>query len=228
MSSPLAVVGAPAQTKSPSQGKADLQCLHLLFMGRIEGDMMTRKVSFFDKIDALLGPIGGWDDQVNVHYAERLSKNQTRLLANQLNLFDGKELMPSGPNAYGQNPNEPAWEIEAVSKVMLDSETDQGKVSMSGDSLKYVSLNDTVHVAGSPNQSAIITHPAGGTMQFSNFSMQLKTGAIKGNIRSIESTLPQNMQRATPNNAVPSSATPNPKSPLNVSPRDIPLNSRGR
>ena len=65
-------------------------------------------------------------------------------------------------------------------------------------------------------------------MQFSNFSMQLKTGAIKGNIRSIESTLPQNMQRATPNNAVPSSATPNPKSPLNVSPRDIPLNSRGR
>jgi hypothetical protein len=228
MSSPLAVVGAPAQTKSPSQGKADLQCLHLLFMGRIEGDMMTRKVSFFDKIDALLGPIGGWDDQVNVHYAERLSKNQTRLLANQLNLFDGKELMPSGPNAYGQNPNDPAWEIEAVSKVMLDSETDQGKVSMSGDSLKYVSLNDTVHVAGSPNQSAIITHPAGGTMQFSNFSMQLKTGAIKGNIRSIESTLPQNMQRATPNNAVPSSATPNPKSPLNVSPRDIPLNSRGR
>ena len=228
MSSPLAVAGAPAQTKSPSQGKADLQCLHLLFMGRIEGDMMTRKVSFFDKIDALLGPIGGWDDQVNVHYAERLSKNQTRLLANQLNLFDGKELMPSGPNAYGQNPNEPAWEIEAVSKVMLDSETDQGKVSMSGDSLKYVSLNDTVHVAGSPNQSAIITHPAGGTMQFSNFSMQLKTGAIKGNIRSIESTLPQNMQRATPNNAVPSSATPNPKSPLNVSPRDIPLNSRGR
>ena len=228
MSSPLAVAGAPAQTKSPSQGKADLQCLHLLFMGRIEGDMMTRKVSFFDKIDALLGPIGGWDDQVNVHYAERLSKNQTRLLANQLNLFDGKELMPSGPNAYGQNPNDPAWEIEAVSKVMLDSETDQGKVSMSGDSLKYVSLNDTVHVAGSPNQSAIITHPAGGTMQFSNFSMQLKTGAIKGNIRSIESTLPQNMQRATPNNAVPSSATPNPKSPLNVSPRDIPLNSRGR
>lgn len=227
MSSPLAVVGAPAQTKSPSQGKADLQCLHLLFMGRIEGDMMTRKVSFFDKIDALLGPIGGWDDQVNVHYAERLSKNQTRLLANQLNLFDGKELMPSGPNAYGQSPNDPAWEIEAVSKVMLDSETDQGKVSMSGDSLKYVSLNDTVHVAGSPNQSAIITHPAGGTMQFSNFSMQLKTGAIKGNIRSIESTLPQNMQRATPNNAVPNSA-PNPKSPLNVSPRDIPLNSRGR
>jgi hypothetical protein len=227
-SSPLAVVGAPTQTTTTSQSKPNLQCLHLLFMGRIEGDMITRKVSFFDKIDALLGPIGGWDDQVNVHYAERLSKNQTRLLANQLNLFDGRELMPNNAAPYGRSPNDPAWEIEAVSKVILDSETDQGLVSMSGDSLKYVSLNDTVHIAGSP-QAATITHPgSGGNMQFSNFSMQLKTGAIKGNIRSIETNLPQNMQRATPNNAIPGSTSSRPKSALDVSPRDIPLNSRGR
>lgn len=219
MTASLPAFGTPTTTTSTNTNT--LQCLHLSFTGRLEGDLRTKKASFFDRIDALMGPIASWDDQVNVHRAERLSKNQTRLSADQLNLFDGGELSYNqiSPSNRGEAPP-PAWEIEAVSRVQVESITDKGRVTMEGHSLKYAAKEDTVIVSGSPRQAALFTlYPANGSpsdyidTRLPNISIQLKTGAIKGDISRIEGPLPPNMQRAGQPAQNPLVPAPNPLLP---------------
>lgn len=219
MTASLPAFGTPTTTTSTNTNT--LQCLHLSFTGRLEGDLRTKKASFFDRIDALMGPIASWDDQVNVHRAERLSKNQTRLSADQLNLFDGGELSYNqiSPSNRGEAPP-PAWELEAVSRVQVESITDKGRVTMEGHSLKYAAKEDTVIVSGSPRQAALFTlYPADGSpsdfidTRLPNISIQLKTGAIKGNISRIEGPLPPNMQRAGQPAQNPLVPAPNPLLP---------------
>ncbi|XZE43116.1 hypothetical protein SH467x_002667 [Pirellulaceae bacterium SH467] len=232
MTASLPAFGTPTTTTSSKTNT--LQCLHLSFTGRLEGDLRTKKASFFDRIDALMGPIASWEDQVNVHRAERLGKNQTRLSADQLNLFDGGELSYNqiSPSNRGEAPP-PAWELEAVSRVQVESITDKGRVTMEGHSLKYAAKEDTVIVSGSPRQAALFTlYPNDGSpsdfidTRLPNISIQLKTGAIKGNISRIEGPLPPNMQRAgTPGSTTPGSSmngqatTGFPNNPLLPDPR---------
>ncbi len=220
----LGNIGAPSQ-ESPANPPMSLQCLHLSFMGRLEGDLKTRKASFYERIEALMGPIVSWEDQVNVHHAEHLGPNQTSLISDQLDIFDGSLLSYNQISPTNRPASQPtAWEIEALSRVRIETLSDKGRISLEGHSAKYGARDDHVQIFGSPRQTAVVTlHPLNGSsgqeVRLSNISMHLKTGNIKGNIDRIEGTLPNEYQRAGVPVSQPPATTPANQGPPLPDPR---------
>jgi hypothetical protein len=219
-------------------GSPSLQCLHLTFLGRVEGSMQQRMVSFYDRIDSLLGPIKDWNGAVDVRYAETLGPNQSRLLCDQLNLFDSSGL------SYNQNrigPKQAAWEIDALGNAQLASRTDSGDVVIDGNRIGYAALEDSVRIEGSSRRAASIRRiPIAGQQgeadefQVSSATMRLKTGQLDAQIRRIEGAVPPQFQRPvdtqTPGVPGPQSkqGTPNAPGSALPSPRDFnPLQPRG-
>ena len=178
-----------------------LMCIHLTFMGRMEGALQTRMVTFYDRIDSLIGPIRGWDDEINVHRSgETLGPNQSRLISDQLSLFDASSLSwnqnaPGGSS--GSNPA--AWEVVAQSRVSMSSRTDRGDLTIEADRLGYSAAKDMVRIDRSPRQSAVIRQiMSDGTAPFelhvSTASLKLKTNEIDMQVTKFEGGLPANFQ----------------------------------
>ena len=181
-----------------SASQQALQCLHLTFVGRMEGSVPQRIVSFYDKIAALMGPIATWEDFVDVRNAERLLLHQTRLVCDQLNLFDASSL------SYNQQrlsqPNG-TWELDALGAAQLTSRTDSGEIILDASRIGYAAAQDAVRIEGTAQRAANIRRvstenpaEAGQTIQVSSASIRLKTGQIDAQIRKIEGALPNNLQ----------------------------------
>jgi hypothetical protein len=238
MSSTATSLGTPRAPGPVPTGPPTLQCLHLTFLGRVEGSMQKRMVSFYDKIDSLLGPIKDWNGAVDVRYAETLGPNQSRLLCDQLNLFDSSGL------SYNQNrmgPKQAAWEIDALGNAQLASRTDSGDVVIDGNRIGYTALEDSVRIEGSSRRAASIRRiPIAGQQgeadefQVSSATMRLKTGQLDAQIRRIEGAVPPQFQRPvdTQSSGAPSPqskpGTPNAPGSALPSPRDFnPLQPRG-
>lgn len=244
-SNPLAstttAIATPRAPGPVPTGPPSLQCLHLMFLGRVEGSMPQRMVSFYDKIDSLLGPINDWNGAVDVRNAETLGPNQSRLLCDQLNLFDASGL------SYNQNRSggkQAAWEIDALGNAQLASRTDSGDVVIDANRIGYAALEDAVRIEGSARRGATIRRlPTGDSQrgaeefQLSSATMRLKTGQLDAQIRRFEGSLPPQFQRPVdaPNPSNPSNPSPvsrpdgpNPTVPSIPSPRDFnPLQPRG-
>lgn len=229
---------APSQNSFPSSAiDSDLQCIHLSFVGRMQGALAQRNASFFDRIEALIGPIVDWDDEVNVHKLDRLGKNQSHLISDQLNIFDASGLSwNQNQNASRVKPPTSSWEIEAQSRVVMSSNTDNGQITIEADRLRYSAANNMVGVERSPRQSAVISRVQANGAQpeklaVSHAAMNLKTGEFDMTISKFEGNLPLNMQ--PPGQAPPQRPTvaappqqPNSNSNLLRSPRDNPLQPR--
>jgi hypothetical protein len=229
---------APRVPGPVATGPPTLQCLHLMFLGRVEGSMPRRMISFYDKIDSLLGPIRDWNGAVDVRHAESLGPNQSRMLCDQLNLFDASEL------SYNQTrggSKQSAWEIDALGNAQLASRTDSGDIVIDASRIGYAALEDSVRIEGSSRRGATIRRiPTGDPLkgsdefQVSSATMRLKTGQLDAQIRRIEGSLPPQYQRPVdtqPPPALPTqprTATPNSSGPAIPSPRDFnPLQPRG-
>ncbi|MEI8212317.1 MAG: hypothetical protein WCI02_09215 [Planctomycetota bacterium] len=187
---------APSPKGSPSE---TLQCLHLTFLGRMEGALDQRLVSFFDKIDALLGPIATWNDSIDVRNAETLALNQTRLVCDQLNLFDASGL---SYNQSRRDASKSAWELDAMGSAQLASRTDSGEVVVDASRIVYAAMDDAVRIEGTTRKAATIRRlPQGASpdrleeIHVSSASMRLKTGQLDAQIRKIEGVLPPQFQR---------------------------------
>lgn len=237
-------ITSPAASPRPSNtsGSESLQCLHLTFLGRLEGAMDQRLISFFDKIDALLGPIGTWNDVIDVRQAETLGPNQTRLVCDQINLFDASGL---SYNQSRTSASKAAWELDALGSTQLASRTDSGEIIVDASRIVYAAIDDAVRIEGTPRKAASIRRlPTGATpdrveeFQVSSASLRLKTGQLDAQIRKIEGSLPPQFQRptapgaaaapGTPGPSAPTSGTPNPSAPSTLpSARDFnPLQPR--
>jgi hypothetical protein len=230
--------GIPTAPGPRDTGPPSLQCLHLTFLGRVEGSMQQRMVSFYDKIDSLLGPIRDWNQAVDVRQAETLGPNQSRLLCDQLNLFDSSGL------SYNQNrigPQKASWEIDALGNSQLASRTDSGDVVIDANRIGYAAIEDSVRIEGTSRRGATIRRLPFGDQrkeadefQVSSATMRLKTGQLDAQIRRIEGSLPPQYQRPvdTQNPAgsptQPRPGTPNAPGSALPSPRDFnPLQPRG-
>jgi hypothetical protein len=228
IASPVASPRAPTATGSES-----LQCLHLTFLGRLEGAMDQKLISFFDKIDALLGPIGTWNDAIDVRQAETLGPNQTRLVCDQINLFDASGL------SYNQSrtrESKAAWELDALGSTQLASRTDSGEIIVDASRIVYAAIDDAVRIEGTARKAASIRRlPTGASpdrveeFQVSSASLRLKTGQLDAQIRKIEGSLPPQFQRptapgapATPGTVTPGTATPRPGAPSPGGPSTLP------
>jgi len=191
---------APPVSPAANESSDNKQCIHLSFMGRFEGAMALRTVSFYDRIEALIGPIASWDDEINVHKVERLGRNQSRLISDRVHIFDGSGLSYNQAPAGSRAPvNKSAWEVEAQSRVKMESNTESGEINIEADSLKYAANNDTVRIGGSPRQSALISrvqsyNASPFEVRVNSASMRLKTGEIDMQLSRIEGALPANMQ----------------------------------
>ena len=214
-------------------GSNNLQCLHLTFLGRMEGSVGQRIVSFYDKIDALLSPILTWEDSIDVRKSETLATNQTRLWCDQLNLFDSASLSYNQSRTASSNGT---WEIDALGNARLASKTESGDVIIDASRLGYAALNDSVRIDGTQRRGATIRRIPNGTspaqaeeLQVSSASMQLKTGQLEAQIKRIEGTLPPEYQRPGQNSQIgptgPGGASPTspngPVAPALPSPRDF-------
>jgi len=244
--SPLAAVAQTPELAAPTPAtqilganasEETLQCLHLTFVGRMEGSVPQRIVSLYDKVAALLGPIASWDDQLDVRNSERLATHQSRLICDQLNLFDASSL------SYNRvaTASKGAWELDALGASQLTSRTESGDVVIDASRIGYAALDDAVRIEGTVQRPATIRRiggennaEAGQSIQVSSASMRLRTGQINAQIRKIEGALPLNMQPPGPQ--APGSrngATPLPgpqgSSPTLPSARDFnPLQPRPR
>ncbi len=177
------------------------QCIHLSFIGRMEGNMAQRRATFYDSIEALIGPIVSWDDSLNVHTLERLGRNQSTLRSNQLDIFDASGLSWNQPqNNNNAAVNNAAWEIEASSRVQMQSNTETGEVTIQAGALKYAAVSDTVRIEASPQQPAQISktqvNAAPINLQVRSAAIRLKTGEMTVQIVNVEGALPQHMQGA--------------------------------
>ena len=128
-----------------------------------------------------------------------------------------------------------SWEIEAQSRVVMSSNTDNGEITIEADRLRYSAANDMVGVERSPRQSAIISRvqTAGAQpekLAVSHAAMNLKTGEFDMTISKFEGNLPLNMQPPGPAPQRPMVAAPpqqpNSNSQLLRSPRDNPVQPR--
>ena len=175
------------------------QCIHLSFLGRMEGNMPQRRTTFYDRIEALMGPIASWDDVLNVHAVDRLGRNQSVLYSDQLNIFDASGL------SWNQSPNnnrgvasKVGWELEALSRVQMQSNTESGELSIQSERLSYAAISDSVKVDGSPRQPAHLSKVQDSTPQLDLYvksaAVRLKTGEIDMEISKFEGSLPPSMQ----------------------------------
>jgi len=209
---------------------ASKQCIHLSFAGRMEGDVVQRKATFYDRILALLGPISSWDDALNVHSVDRPGRNQSILNSDQLSIFDASGLSwNQEANRPPKSANSSAWEIAALGRVQMQSNTDNGEVYVVGEGLKYTAISDAVRIEGSPQLPAHISM-AGFNGYVKSASYRLKTGEFEGQITRIEGDLPANLQPSR-GSVGPVKAQPRMEPSSNgslQSPRDIPLRATGR
>ena len=201
---PLSQNGTPfgGNGAGANAGQETLQCLHLTFSGRMEGSVPQRIVSFYDKVAALLGPIANWEDQLDVRNSERLATHQSRLICDQLNLFDASNL---SYNRGTPSASKGGWEIDALGASQLTSRTESGDVVVDASRIGYAAIDDAVRIEGTVQRPATIRRiggdnnsDAGQSIQVSSASMRLKTGQINAQIRKIEGALPLNMQPPGP------------------------------
>jgi hypothetical protein len=208
-SNPLQI--APVAKSGNNQNTTDLQCVHMSFGGRMEGVFENRTVTFLDRVEALMGAIASWNDEVNVYRVDRLGRNQTLLISDQLSIFDGSAL------SWNQNSGSrgrSSWELQAKGRAKMESNTDSGEVSVQADSLKYSAANDVVRIDGLPRQPAIISRVADRQsapveLVLNTASIRLKTGEIDGmQIERFGGPLPSNLQPPGPIPANPSPSRP--------------------
>jgi len=210
------------------------QCIHLSFIGRMEGNMERRSATFYERIEALFGPIASWDDALNVHTVDRLGRNQSLLFSDQLDIFDASGL------SWNQSPdrnlgaaNNAAWEIAASGRVQMQSSTETGDVIVLANALKYAAISDTVRVEGSQQQPARINKAQINTppidIQVKSAAIRLKTGEMDLQGISIEGTLPQSLQPANAPTGPLKSSPAGPGASKNLpSPRDMPMKPLSR
>jgi len=241
--SPIGNVSLSAPSRSPDTDRFaenTYQCIHLSFIGRMEGGMAQRRATFYERIEALMGPVASWEDAINVHEVDGPGRGQSLLVSDQLSIFDASSLSHNqSPGRDRDAANNAAWELEAMSlegqsRVHMRSNTESGDISIQAHSMKYAAINDTARIEGSRSQPARISKMQPNSpkmdLQVINAAYRLKTGEVSGQISKFEGELPQNLQ---PGGKSPVGQTqPNPGTqgdpPRVPSLRDNPVKPGGR
>jgi hypothetical protein len=214
---------------------AELQCLHLRFRGRMDGDMNRQMVSFYDRVETLLEPIFSWDQAPDVELVDRLRLGQTTLMCDQLSVYNTAKLSFNETQiANEQLRRDAAWEVTAVGHVVVESVNEQGSFAATDISrAQYVAIHSMLRIEGTPGQPAIIEETPSAnsadrrTSRFAvgMMALNLKTGETDLQLNSVLVDLsggqnagnplanpPQPpVQNGLPNRIPPNNAIPSPR-----------------
>lgn len=202
-----------AITPAQRNPQIELQCLHLTFIGRMEGQVEQQSMSFFDRVETLIGPIRQWEDSLDVHFIDRLKIGQTMMTCDQLNVYNTANLSYNQTQIQNAQMNrDAAWEVKGVGHVRLDSVNEKGSYAITAQSAQYAAIHNTIRIEGSPRDPAVLqTVPSDQTGQppfqaeVSSMLFNMKTGESATSISRINVDLQQlnaakNNPPANPNN----------------------------
>ena len=199
--SPKTVDGS-VSNELPSQlvrnPEAELQCLHLTFRGRMEGDMNQQLVSFHDRVEALIEPIFSWDQTPDVKLVDRLKMGQTTMECDQLSVYNTANLTYHQTQIANQQlRRDAAWEVTGAGHVRVDSVNEKGALTIIASRAQYVALHTMLRIEGDPREPAVFEEtpanfPPGAapiTGRMSSGAINLKTGEATGKIIDIRANL---------------------------------------
>ncbi len=161
--------------------QAELQCLHLRFRGRMDGDINAQSVTFYDRVETLLEPIASWDQAPDVQLVDRLRMGQTTLMCDQLSVYNTAKLSYNETQIVNEQlRRDAAWEVTAVGHVVVESVNEQGSFAATEISrAQYVAIHSMLRIEGAPGQPAIIEQtPAGNPINDPASRIAISTGAI--------------------------------------------------
>ncbi len=167
-----------AQVANP---EAELQCLHLRFGGKMEGNMQSQTMTFYDRVESLLQPILSWDESPDILKVDRLKVGQTTMTCDQLNLHNEAQLSWIQTQIQNQQlKRDASWVVTGAGRVVVDSVNEKGSLSVNANLLQYVALHNILRVEGNEQMPAEIRQNQNGAEPFQtkmNYGViNLKTG----------------------------------------------------
>jgi hypothetical protein len=216
------------------QAAAELQCLHLRFRGKMEGDMSKQLVIFYDRVETLLQPILSWDELPDVQLVDRLHIGQTTLMCDQLGIYNNSQLSWNQSQlAHPQTAHGSAWEVTGAGRVVVESVNQQGAFAVTANRVQYAALYHLLRMEGLPGQPALIrrlsaqdppgTEPTQAAI--SSGSINVKTGEadlsivhIRADLRGVTGQPPASDPAAPALQSAPVTAAPPIPSPRDAYP----------
>jgi hypothetical protein len=202
-----------------SGSQINLQCVHLAFQGRMEGFIGKQQVTFYDRVESLLGDILTWESGLDVHKMDQLSLGNTRMYCDELSVYNESSLTYNrGALAQNGTGNQASWVVKGKGQVSVDSHTEDGHVSIQAQGVSYAGLYHKLSIegaAGSParvrrfdprntsGNSQIETSISSGWINLKTGESQLGVNRVTGDIESIQRG-PNNKYPAAGPNLVPS------------------------
>ncbi len=156
---------AAANTKAlplmnePAKSSSGLASLHLVFVGKMEGEFGRGMVRFIDRVEAVDGPIQSWEDELNVQQIRQLGLNQKLITCNLLQIQNVDDLSwnRTSTTQADKSPSPSTWELEARDSVKLDGMSESGLYRLLAARVRYSSAQELLHIEGSAQQPAEIT-----------------------------------------------------------------------
>lgn len=214
-----------------------MQCIHLTYLGQMDGSYAQDRVSFTQDVAAVIGPIKDWNQALNVDTINMPAPGQTKIETNQLSIYSTKE-RPTVKEMERRFPGsaKSAWEIETIGNVIVDSNTEQGMMNLTADKGRYDALYEVLWFAGVPTRPAHFrqysgpTMPHGAELDLMEGSFNLRTGAMQMSATNFSGGLPAQYQRPGQAPAPPQQQNNVPVAPNNApviqSPRDMDIFQR--
>jgi hypothetical protein len=167
--------------------QAELQCVHLRFGGRMEGNMQDQMITFYDRIETLLQPILSWEETPDILKVDRLKLGQTTMTCDQLNLNNESRLSWIQSQIQNQQLNRDAsWVVTAAGRVVIDSLNERGALSVKAHRMQYVALHTLLRVEGDGQTPAEIEQIQNGekviqaTMGYGVINLKTGEAELKG------------------------------------------------
>jgi len=174
--------------------QVSLQCAHLVFQGRMEGYIGKQEVTFYDRVEALLGDILTWESSLDVHKIDQLPMGKTRMYCDELSVYNESSLTYNQAVLQQTNQSkQSSWVVKGNGQVSVDSQTEKGHVSIQAQSVSYAGLYSKLGINGSPGNPALVRQfdPRNGSgnaqveTRISSGWLNIKTGESQLGISSV-------------------------------------------
>jgi hypothetical protein len=203
-----------------SASQISLQCVHLAFQGRMEGFIGKQQVTFYDRVEAILGDILTWESGLDVHKVDQLALGNTRMYCDELSIYNESSLTynQAALRQNGQS-NQTSWVVKGNGQVSVDSHNEKGHVSIQAQAVSYAGLYSKLSLEGSPGSPArvrqydprnitgnsqIETSISSGWINLKTGESQLGISRVTGDLESIQKGLNKQSPSAPNNTLVPS------------------------